>query len=157
MAIPQFVTPLQPEPCPVPDEVLGQLYSSPQHNLAEAVSTMPGLQRARLALFCNRRAHLQDLGLSLAATCSEADLVHEGGQMGAMLFSQSREKAGHIREHNARFRRRPISLATIAPSIAVHDWADETLMNESKGHITQAEQDWKGLSNDYEREALAQL
>jgi hypothetical protein len=157
MAVPQFVTPLQPEPCPVPDDVLGQLYSSPQHNLAEAVSTMPGLQRARLALFCNRRAHLQDLGLSLAATCSEADLVHEGGQMGTMLFSQSREKAGHIREHNARFRRRPISLATIAPSIAVHDSADETLMNQSRAQISQPDQAWDAVSNDCECEALTHL
>jgi hypothetical protein len=155
MASLRFVTPLQPEPCPVPDEVLGQLYASPQHNLAEAVSTMPGLQRARLALFCNRRAHLQDLGVSLAATCSEADLLHEGGQMGAMLFSQSREKAGHIREHNSRFRRRAISLATIAPSIAINP-ADETLMNEPGGHITQAEEDWNALSKDFDCEALTQ-
>ena len=156
MAVPQFVTPLQPEPCPVPDDVLGQLYSSPHHHLAEAVSTMPGLQRARLALFCNRRAHLQDLGLSLAATCSEADLADEGGQMGVMLFSQSREKAGNFREHNPRFRRRPISLATIAPSIAVHDSADETWCEDREGQITHPEADWKAPSNDLEREALTQ-
>src|SRR3954463_14028369 len=78
MPSPHFLTPLQPDPCPVPDEILGQLYSSPQHDLAEALSTMPGLQRGRLALFCNRRAHLHEIGLSIAATCTEADLVHEG-------------------------------------------------------------------------------
>src|SRR3954451_5536695 len=117
MAMLRTVIPLQPEPCPVPDQLLGELYSSPKRDLAEALITMPGLQRARLALFCNRRAHLHEMGLSIAATCSKADLLHEGGQVGAMLFRQSREKVGEIREHNPQFRRRPISLATMATSI----------------------------------------
>src|SRR3954453_21783228 len=116
--------PLQPEPCPVPEQLLGELYSSPKRDLAEALSTMPGLQRPRLALFCNKRAHLHEMGLSIAATCSEADLEHEGGQVGAMLFRQSREKIEQIREHNPHFRRRPISLATMATSIVGPD-ADE--------------------------------
>src|SRR5215210_2796494 len=117
----QTAVSLQPEPCPIPDQFLGELYSAPQRDLAQALNTMPGLQRARLAIFCNKRAHLHNMGLSIAATCSEADLVHEGGAMGEMLFTQSREKTAQIREHNPQYRRRPISLATISPSIAVPD------------------------------------
>src|SRR5215218_1554892 len=128
MPIPHTFTPLQPEPCPVPERLLGQLYSSPRRDLAEALTTMPGLQRARLALFCNRRAHLHEMGLSIAATCSEADLAHEGAAVGAMLFRQSRESAGQSREHNPHFRRKPISLATMAPSIAMQDVANDEMI-----------------------------
>jgi hypothetical protein len=128
-------TPLQPDPCPVPDRLLGQLYSSPRRDLAEALTTMPGLQRARLALFCNRRGHLHEMGLSIAATCSEADLVHEGGPVGAMLFRQSRD-VGQSREHNPQFRRKPISLATIAPPIAVRDSNDDEMVEAEDGGRT---------------------
>ena len=128
MAIAQTLTPLQPDPCPIPDRLLGQLYSSPQRDVAEALTTMPSLQRARLALFCNRRAHLHEMGLSIAATCSEADLTHEGAAVGAMLFRQSRESAGHSREHNPHFRRKPVTLATTAPSIAMHDFDNDEMI-----------------------------
>jgi len=93
---------------------------------------------------------LHEIGLSIAATCTEADLVHEGGQVGAMLFRQSREKAGVIREHNARFRRRPITLATNSPSAA----DDEDRFEQQLGHIDDAKQDWNPLDNGHEREAL---
>ena len=120
----------------MPERLLGQLYSSPRRDLAEALTTMPGLQRARLALFCNRRAHLHEMGLSIAATCSEADLTHEGAAVGAMLFRQSRESAGQSREHNPQSRRRPISLATMAPSIAMHDFDDDEVIEADDGSIT---------------------
>src|SRR3954470_16320190 len=124
------IIPLQPEPCPVPEQLLGELYSSPKRDLAEALITMPGLQRARLALFCNKRAHLHEMGLSIAATCSEADLEHEGGQVGAMLFRQSREKADQIRQNNAHFPRRPISLATMATFIVGPESDEEETSTE---------------------------
>jgi len=124
MPVPQFITPLQPEPCPVEEQLLGQLYSSPKLDVAQALSTMPGLQRARLAMFCIRRAHLHSIGLTVAATCSEADLVHEGGAMGSMLFGQSREKIAD--EPSAPVRRRPtISLATNAPSLVIVDSVED--------------------------------
>ena len=132
MAIAQTLTPLQPDPCPVPDRLLGELYSSPQRDVAEALTTMPSLQRARLALFCNRRAHLFEMGLSIAATCSEADLTHEGATVGAMLFRQSRESAGQ----SPQLRRKPISLATVAPSIAVQDLDDDEMVEADDGGVT---------------------
>jgi hypothetical protein len=75
------------------------------------------------------------MGLSIAATCSEADLVHEGGAVGAMLFRQSRDM-GQSREHNPQFRRKPISLATIAPPIAVDDSDDDEIVEAEGGGRT---------------------
>ena len=93
---------------------------------------MPGLQRARLALFCNRRAHLHEMGLSIAATCSEADLMHEGGPVGAMLFRQSRD-VGQSREHNSQFRRKPISLATFAPPMPINHLDEDEMVEAEDG------------------------
>ena len=138
----------------MPDQLLGQLYSSPQRDLVEALGTMPGLQRARLAMFCTRRAHLHDMGLSIAATCSEADLEHEGGSMGAMLFRQSREKT--VQEPNAPFRRRPtVSLATMSPSIAVVN-LDQQTASQELGDISDAEGGRYVPVNDFEYVALAE-
>ena len=114
MPLPRRVVPLQEEACPVPDHTLGQLYSSPKRDLADIVATLPGLQRARLAMFCHARAHLRDMGLAIAATCEEADLVHVAGQLGTVLHSQSREQAHQLPEHNPRFPRRAIRLAVSA-------------------------------------------
>jgi hypothetical protein len=95
---------------------------------------MPGLQRARLALFCYRRAHLHEMGISIAATCSEADLLHEAGPVGAMLFAQSRDKGVQPRQYN--YRRPAISLATMAPSIAAQDLDENEMVEADNGGAT---------------------
>jgi len=53
-----------------------------------------------LALFCYRRSHLHTLALSIAASCSERDLIQLGGRVGSTLYALSREPA-------ARATRRP--------------------------------------------------
>src|SRR5271154_6987065 len=78
------------EACPVSEELLGTLYRSSQHGLSELVKNVGSETRALLALYCYRRAHLQDIGLAIAATCSEPDLVWLGAA-GAVLLSRSRD------------------------------------------------------------------
>jgi hypothetical protein len=78
------------ETCPVSDEMLGALYRSSEHGLSDLVTTVGPETRAMLALYCYRRAHLQSIGLAIAATCEEADLAWLGAA-GAVLFSRSRE------------------------------------------------------------------
>lgn len=99
-----------------PDHTFAWLYSSPKHDLAEILSKIPGLQRARLAMFCNARAHLREMGLAIAATCEEADLVEVAGRPGTLLHTQSREQACDLPEHNPRFRRRSVTLAVLPPT-----------------------------------------
>jgi hypothetical protein len=52
-----------------------------------------------------------------------------------MLFRQSRD-VGQSREHNPQFRRKPISLATFAAPIAVHDSDNEELVEAEDGGRT---------------------
>lgn len=78
------------EACPVSDELLGALYRSSQHGLSELVSSVGPETRAMLAMYCYRRAHLQNIGLAIAATCEEDDLSWLGAA-GTVLFSRSRE------------------------------------------------------------------
>ena len=78
------------EACPVSDDFLGDLYRSGEHGLSLLVGGVGSETRAKLALYCYRRAHLHDIGLAIAATCSEADL-ESLGTVGAVLYSRSRE------------------------------------------------------------------
>src|SRR5580704_7316080 len=98
--------------CPVRDELLGQLYSANTLGLHDLVATVPPRVRAMLALFCYHRSHLHSMGLAIAASCDEDDLVRLGGRVGATLYSRSQEApqppplASHIAN------RRKITLAT---------------------------------------------
>ena len=78
--------------CPVRDELLGQLYSASTLGLQELVATVPPTVRAMLALFCYHRSHLHSMGLSIAASCDEDDLVRLGGRVGSTLFTRSQEE-----------------------------------------------------------------
>jgi hypothetical protein len=81
---------LAEEPCPVADQTLGDLYRSHQQGLSALVASVSPDVRAILALYCYRRAHLQTLGVSIAATCSEDELEEAGGHAGTALFTISR-------------------------------------------------------------------
>jgi hypothetical protein len=63
-----------------------------------------------LALFCYGRSHLYEIGLAIAASCDECDLVQSGGRVGAHLFARSREAPEPVASHYAA--RRKITLAT---------------------------------------------
>ena len=62
---------LEDEPCPVPDEMLGEMYRASAHGLNELIATVSPAARALLAVYCYRRAHLVSIGLAIATTCEK--------------------------------------------------------------------------------------
>jgi len=103
---------LADETCPVGDQMLGDLYRSHERGLADLVAAVAPDVRATLALFCYRRGHLHSMGLAIAASCSEEELVNAGGRVGSALFALSREapQAAPISPHMSS--RRKITLAS---------------------------------------------
>jgi hypothetical protein len=77
--------------CPVREELLGELYGASKLGLSALLATVPPRTRAMLALFCYHRSHLHSMGLAIAASCEEDDLVRFGGRVGANLFTRSQE------------------------------------------------------------------
>lgn len=97
------------ETCPVPEHVLARLR---RDNDPAAADDFPEAVRARLAVFCNSRAHFRELGLRLARGCTERALVESaGGAAGAVLFAQSRAAPAMPQPMRGR-----ISLATASKS-----------------------------------------
>ena|ERR1043166_496328 len=80
----------QEEECPVPDSLLGDLYRASPEGLHALVESIPSRTRAMLALYCYRRSHLSSLALAIASTCERGDMIAAGGQLGAVVFEQSR-------------------------------------------------------------------
>lgn len=120
---------IEDEPCPVADQMLGEMYRADAHGLDELIATVPPLARALLAMYCYRRAHLASIGLVIAATCEEEDLTSLGGNAGAMLFERSR-KAPHPSLTDSRVsNRQKITLAVgpIPPQIQVVNKKDSQL------------------------------
>jgi hypothetical protein len=89
--LPEHRVLLEDEPCPVPDQTLGEMYRASPHGLSELIATVPPAARVLLAVYCYRRAHLASIGLAIAATCEQDDLTWLGGNAGASLFERSRE------------------------------------------------------------------
>src|ERR1700692_833932 len=89
--MPELHKPLEDEPCPVADQMLGEMYRASAHGLSELIATVSPTARALLAVYCYRRAHLASIGLAIAATCEKDDLTSVGGNAGATLFDRSRE------------------------------------------------------------------
>jgi hypothetical protein len=79
--------------CPIGDELLGELYSASKVGLPTLVATVPPRIRAMLALFCYHRSHLHSMGLAVAATCDEDDLVQVGGRVGKPVPALARGAA----------------------------------------------------------------
>ena len=122
--LPEHRALLEDEPCPVSDEMLGELYRANAHGLNELIATVSPKARALLAVYCYRRAHLASIGLAIAATCEKDDLGWIGGNAGTVLFDRSREAPqlsptnGHVNS------RQKITLAT-APIRQLRPNADE--------------------------------
>jgi hypothetical protein len=81
------------DPCPVPDDMLGELYRANKNGLPELIATVSPDVRAALAMYCYRRGHLKSIGLAIASTCNLYDLETVGGTAGAALHARSREAA----------------------------------------------------------------
>jgi hypothetical protein len=110
--LPEHRALLEDEPCPVPDEMLGELYRASAHGLNELIATVSPTARSLLAVYCYRRAHLASIGLAIAATCEKDDLTSFGGNAGAVLFERSREAQQSLPAANYANGRRKITLAT---------------------------------------------
>jgi len=78
--------------CPLPLEVLGQLHRGGEEALKEALAGLSERRRVQLALFCNSRQHLRELGLRVAALCEEHSLVQVAGSAGSVLYQQARSR-----------------------------------------------------------------
>lgn len=100
------------EACPISDLALAKLYSANEGSLPELLNAIEPEIKPALALFCYRRAHLQTVGLALAANCDETQLVSFGGNAGTALFARSREKHDRVQIKPASPFRRKITLAT---------------------------------------------
>ena len=110
--------------CPVRDELLGEMYRANENGLPRLVESVSSDVRAMLALFCYRRSHLHSLALSIAATCSERELVQVGGRVGSTLYALSREPAARSAPSSSYGNRKPITLST-RPLSAVSTGDDE--------------------------------
>jgi len=99
--------------CPVGDELLGEMYRSNENGLPRLVESVSPEVRAMLALFCYRRSHLHSLALSIAASCSERELIQFGGRVGSTLYALSRETpATRSMATSSYGGRKPITLST---------------------------------------------
>jgi hypothetical protein len=99
--------------CPVRDELLGDMYRASANGLAQLVESVSSDVRAMLALFCYRRSHLHSLALSIAASCSERELIEFGGRVGSALYALSRETpATRSMASSSYGGRKPITLST---------------------------------------------
>jgi len=100
------------DPCPVSDDMLGKLYRASKDGLPALIETVSPNIRAALASYCYRRNHLQDIGLAIASTCTEHDLVMWGGTAGAALFARSRAADAAARPPSHYMARQKITLAS---------------------------------------------
>ena len=92
---------LQEESCPVDLELLGDIYRSNSHGLDALIATVPPETRAMLALYCYKRGHLSSIGLAIAASCEEADLINAGGRAGSAIFEMARERPEEPRSESS--------------------------------------------------------
>ena len=115
--------------CPVRDELLGEMYRASENGLPKLVESVSSEVRAMLALFCYRRSHLYSLALSIAASCSERELIQLGGRVGSTLYTLSREPAARSAPSSAYGHRKPITLSTkpLSTFSPVEDEADDDL------------------------------
>ena len=97
--------------CPVRDELLGQMYRANANGLPVLVDSVSSDVRAMLALFCYRRSHLHSLAVAIAASCSERDLIENGGRVGSTLYALSREGSTKS-SPSLSGSRKPITLST---------------------------------------------
>ena len=89
MLAPQDV--LGGDDCPCSSTLLGALYRATPDQYEGVIESIPLDVRAVLALYCYRRAHLQAIGLAIAATCEESDLRVHGQSAGSALFHRARQ------------------------------------------------------------------
>lgn len=98
--------------CPVCEQLLAKLSSADECSLRGMLEDLEPEIKSALAFFCYRRAHLQIVGLAIAACCNESELISFGGNAGAVLFARSREECGSVPTVPTCSMRRKITLAS---------------------------------------------
>jgi hypothetical protein len=73
-------------------DALSRLYGAAAQSIDDILSNLTASERARLAVFCYGRAHLNAIGLRIAAQCERDQLIaaSQSATAGHALFSQSR-------------------------------------------------------------------
>ena len=99
-------------------EALARLYGAATQSISDIVGNLTASERAKLAVFCYGRAHLNAIGLAIAATCDLDHLVaaSHSATAGQTLYTQSREAS--VEKPS---RRPTITLAT-ASTLAAFSW-----------------------------------
>jgi hypothetical protein len=116
--------------CPVREELLGEMYRASENGLPQLVESVSSDVRAMLALFCYRRSHLHSLALSIAASCSERELIQVGGRVGSTLYALSRQTpTGRSMPSSSYGHRKPITLSTkpLSTFSPVYDELDDEI------------------------------
>jgi hypothetical protein len=76
----------------VPEELIGRLHRATEASIVELLDRFTAQERANLAMYCYRKAHLHRTGLVIAATCDLPSLVQQlGTVLGQVIFNQSRD------------------------------------------------------------------
>ena len=122
---------LAEEICPVSDNLLGRLYKASPEGLPILVRTVAPATRAALAYYCSRRAHLEQIGLVIAATCAEHDLYDHAGRAGLDLFARATAQVPQADPISRHSKRNNITLAATALSDPSSPPGPESLRSSS--------------------------
>lgn len=119
--------------CPVQEDLLGAMYRANENGLPHLVESVSSDVRAMLALFCYRRSHLHAMAISIAATCSERELIEFGGRVGSTLYALSHDAAVARPAASSYQSRKAITLST-KPLSTLAPMEDDDLGDEPDGH-----------------------
>ena len=78
--------------CPVSLELLGEVYRADDYDLPYILERIPSLTRAKLAAYLYGKSHMHQLGLKVALACEREDLIQAVGEIGSVIYGQSRLK-----------------------------------------------------------------
>jgi hypothetical protein len=126
--------------CPVKDDLLGAMYRANENGLPMLVDSVSSDVRAMLALFCYRRSHLHALAISIAASCSERELIEFGGRVGSTLYALSHETTAARPVTSAYSSRKAITLSTkpLSTLAPMDDDLDDELDEQPLAHTVTA-------------------
>jgi hypothetical protein len=93
---------------------LNRLYGAATQSVQEIVANLSASERAKLAVFCYGHAHMNTIGLAIAATCAREHLITAAHSTtaGSTIFAQSRDRT--VATGRPHGRRTPVSLAASA-------------------------------------------
>jgi hypothetical protein len=138
------VYPLNPSAGTSLDAVLARLLRATAQDVAGIVAPLPARQRAHLAMFCYRRAHLHEIGFAIAATCDQHALMQAApsNAAGNLIFAQSRERpkpAGRVVSG-------PRSRITLAKSASGNSDLATIIASVARDEVAECHPAWTGTN-----------